>query len=79
MNNEFQMVWEEAIICIVSVERDDMTNDCGLLVKFLGGGECLKHLVGGHQMHIDYRPETTSVEKEEVAESGYSIGTVVTN
>jgi len=40
-------MWEEAIFCIVSVERDDMTKDCGLLVNILGGGECLKHLVGG--------------------------------
>jgi len=69
----------EAIICIVSVEHDDMTEDCGLLVKILGGCECLKHLVGGQQLHIDYRPETTTVEKAEVAESGYSIGAVVRN
>ena len=61
MNNEFQMMWEEAIICFVSVERDDMTKDCGLLVKILGGGECLKHLVYGRQLHIDYKPETTTV------------------
>jgi hypothetical protein len=72
-------MWEEAIICFVSVELDDMTKDCGLLVKILGGGEFLKHLVGGRQLHIDYRPETTSVEKAEVAESGYSIGAVIMN
>ena len=41
MNIEFQRMWEEAIICIVSVELVDMTKDCGLLVKILGGGECL--------------------------------------
>ena len=69
----------EAIICIVSVEHDDMTEDCGLLVKILGGGERLKHLVGGHQLHIDYRPETTAVEKAEVVETGYSVGAVVMN
>ena len=38
MNIEFQRMWEEAIMCIVSVELDDMTKDCGLLVKVLGGG-----------------------------------------
>jgi len=70
VNNEFQMMWEEAIICIVSVECDDMTKDCGLLVKILGGGECLKQLVGGRQLHIDYKPETATVEKVEVGESG---------
>ena len=72
MNIEFQRMWEEAIICIVSVELDDMTKDCGLLVKILGGGECLKHLVVGQQLHIGYRPETTMVGK-----SGYSIGAVI--
>ena len=72
-------MWEEAIICILSVERDDMTEDCGLLVKILGGGECLKHLVGGQQLHIDYGPETTAVEKAEFGESGYSVGTVIMN
>jgi hypothetical protein len=45
----------------------------------LGGGECLKHLVGGQQLHIDYKHETTSVEKAEVGESGYSIGAVNMN
>lgn len=70
MNNEFQMMWEEAIFCIVSVERDDMTKDCGLLVKIFCGGECLKHLVVGRQLHIDYKPETATVEKVEVGESG---------
>ena len=54
MYNEFQRMWEEAILCIVSVQHDDMTNDCGLLVKILGGRECLKHLVGGQQLQIDY-------------------------
>jgi hypothetical protein len=39
----------------------------------------VKHLVGGKQLHIDYRPETTSVEKAEVDESGYNIGTVIMN
>jgi len=63
VNNEFQRMWEEAIFCIVSVERDDMTKDCGLLVNILGGGVCLKHLVGGRQLHIDYKPETATVEK----------------
>ena len=48
-------------------------------MKILDDGECLKHLVGGKQLHIDYRPEKTSVEKAEVAESGYSIGTVIMN
>ena len=70
MNNEFQRMWEEAILCIVSVEHDDMTKDCGVVVKILGGGECLKHQVGGQQLHIDYKPETTTVEKAEVGESG---------
>ena len=63
-------MWEEAIICIVSVERDDMTKDCGLLLKILGGGDCLKQLVGGRQLHIDYKLETATVEKAEVGESG---------
>jgi hypothetical protein len=31
------------------------------------------------QLQIDYKPETTSVEKAEVAESGYSIGAVIVN
>jgi hypothetical protein len=54
VNNEFQRKWEEAENCIMAVELDNMTNDCGLLVKILGGGECLKHLVFGQQVHIDY-------------------------
>jgi len=33
----------------------------------------------GKKLHFDYRPETISVEKAEVAESGYSIGTVTMN
>jgi hypothetical protein len=79
VNIEFQRMWEDGIICIVSVELDDMTKDCGLMLKILGGGECLKHLVVGQQLHIDCRHETTTVEKAEVAESGYSIGAVITN
>jgi len=39
-------------------------------VKILGGGECLKHLVGGRQLHIDYKLETATVKKAEVGESG---------
>ena len=76
VNNKFQNMLEEAIICIVSVELDGMTKDCGLLVKILGEGECLKHLVVGQQLHIDYKHEKTSVEKAEVAESGYNIRAV---
>ena len=72
-------MWKEAKNCIVSVERDNMTKDCGLLVKILGGEECLKHQVGGQQLHIDYKPQTTTVEKADVGESGYSIGTVIMN
>jgi hypothetical protein len=30
-------------------------------------------------MHIDYKPETTSVEKVEIGESGYSIGNIIKN
>jgi len=45
----------------------------------LDGGECLKHLVGGRQLHIDYKPETATVEKADVGESGYSIGAVMLN
>ena len=56
-----------------------MKNFCGLLVNILGDVECLKPLVGGQQLHIDHRPETTSVEKTDVAESGYSIGTMIMN
>ena len=79
MNNEFQRMWEEAIICVVSVDLDNMTKDCGLLVKIFGNRERLKHLVVGQQLHIDNKPETTSVEKEEVAESDCSIGAVIMN
>jgi hypothetical protein len=53
-----------------------MTNYCGLLVNILGDGECLKHLVVGEELHIDYKHETTSVEKAEFAESGCSIGAI---
>jgi hypothetical protein len=74
MNNEFQRMWEEAII-----ELDNMTKDCGLLVKILGHGEYLKHLMNAQQLHVDYKPETTSVEKADVGEPGYSIGAVITN
>jgi hypothetical protein len=56
-----------------------MTNYCCVLVKMLDDGECLKHLVGGKQLHIDYRPEATSVQKAEFAESGCSIETVIMN
>jgi hypothetical protein len=45
-----------------------MTNYCGLLVKIWDDGECLKYLMGGKQLHIDYSPETTSLEKAEVGE-----------
>ena len=62
-------MWEEAILCIVSVEHDDMTKDCGVVVKIQGGVDCLKHLVGGQQLHIDYKPEATTVKKEEFGES----------
>jgi hypothetical protein len=79
MNIEFQRMWEEAKNSIVSVELDNVTKDCRLLVKILGGGEYLKHLLSGQQLHIDYTPETTSVEKADVGESGYSIGAVVMN
>ena len=79
MNIEFQRMWEEGVICIVSVELDDMTKDCGLLVIILGSGECLKHLVVGQQLHIDYGPITTSAEKAMVGKSGYSIGAVIMN
>ena len=61
MNNEFQGMWKEAKNCIVSVELYNMTKDCGLLVKILGGCECLKHLVVGQELHIDYKPQTTTV------------------
>jgi hypothetical protein len=78
-NKEFQRMWEEAIICIVSAELDNMTKGCGLMGKILGGVECLKHLVVGQQLHIDYNHETSSVEKVEFGESGYSIGAVIMN
>jgi hypothetical protein len=48
-------------------------------VNILGDVECLKHLVDGQQLHVDHRPETTSVEKADVAESGYSIGSMIMN
>jgi hypothetical protein len=67
---------EEDKNSIVSVELDNMTRDCGLLVKILGDGEYLKHLTNGQQLHIDYKPETTSVEKAMFGASGYSIGAV---
>jgi hypothetical protein len=73
------MMWEEAKNSIVSVELDNMTKDCGLLVKILGGGDYLKHLMSGQKLHIDYTPETTSVEKAMVGESGYSIGALIMN
>jgi hypothetical protein len=38
VNNDFQSIWEEAKNSIMSVELDNMTKDCGLLVKILGGG-----------------------------------------
>jgi hypothetical protein len=72
-------MWEEAKNSIVSVELDNMTKDCGLLVKILGGGECLKHLMSGQQLHIDYTPKKTSVQKAMVGESGYNIGAVIMN
>jgi hypothetical protein len=56
-----------------------MTNYCGLLVKNLGDCECLKHLVGGQQLHIDYKHEKTSVEEAEFGESGYNVGAVIMN
>jgi len=77
VNNEFQRVWEEAKNSVVSVELDNMTKECCQLVKILGGCECLKHLVVGQQLHIDYKPEATAVEKAMVTESGYSIGAVI--
>jgi len=48
-------------------------------MNILANGECLKHLLGGQQLHIDYRPETTSAEKADVAESGYSLGSMIMN
>ena len=39
MNNDFQRMWEETKNSIASVELDNMTKDCGLLVKIVGGGE----------------------------------------
>jgi hypothetical protein len=61
------------------VERTNMTKDCGLMLKVLCGGECLKHQVVGQQLHIGYKHETTAVEKAEVAESSYSVGVVIMN
>jgi len=75
VNIEMQRMWEEAKNSVVFVELDNMTNDCGLLVKILSGYECLDHVVVGQQLHIDYKPEETAVEKAMFAESGYSIGT----
>jgi hypothetical protein len=72
-------MWDEAKNSIVSVELTNMTKGCGLMLKILGSGECLKHLVVGQQLHIDYKHVTTSFEKVEVAESGYSIGAVIMN
>jgi len=70
VNIEFQRMWEEVENSVVSVELNNITKDCGLLVKILGSGECLKHLVVGQQLHIDYKHETTLVEKAHVGESG---------
>jgi hypothetical protein len=56
-----------------------MTKDCGLLVKILDDGVCLKHLMSGQHLIIDYTPETTSVDKAMVGESGYSIGAMIMN
>ena len=42
-------------------------------MNILCGGECLKHLVDGQQLLIDYKPETNLVEKAVVAESGAMI------
>jgi hypothetical protein len=56
-----------------------MKNYCGLLVNILGDVECLKHLVGGQQLHIDHRPDTTLVEKADAAELGYSTGSMIMN
>ena len=70
MNIEFQRMWEEVENSVVSVELNNLTKDCGLLVKILGGWECLKHLVVGKQLHIDYKHEITLVEKAHIGESG---------
>jgi len=72
-------MWEAAKYSVVSIVLYNMTKDCGLLVKILGGCECLKHLVVGQQLHIDYKPEANALEKVMVAESGYSIGAVIMN
>ena len=72
-------MWEAAKNSVVSVELDNMTKDCGLLVKILGDCECLKHLLVGQKLHIDYKPEATAIEKAMFAESGYSIGDVIMN
>jgi hypothetical protein len=39
VNIELQRMWEEAENSVVSFECDNMTKDCGLLVKILGGSE----------------------------------------
>ena len=48
-------------------------------MNILGDVECLKHLVGGHQLHVDHRLEKSSVEKADVVESGYSTGSMIIN
>jgi hypothetical protein len=48
-------------------------------LNIFGGGECLKYLMGGPQLHTDYKPETLSVERSEFAASGYSIGAIIMN
>ena len=48
-------------------------------MKILCGGECLKCLIGGQQLLIDYKTETNLVEKAVFAESGYSIGAMIMN
>ena len=48
-------------------------------MKILCGGECLKCLIGGQELHIDYKSETNLVEKAVVVESGYSIGAMILN
>jgi hypothetical protein len=42
--------------------------------KRMGTVQCLKNVVGDLQLHIDYKPETTSLQKAEFGVSGYSIG-----
>jgi len=34
----------------------------------------MEHPVVGQKLHIDYKPQTTSIEKAYVGESGYNIG-----